>query len=123
MRHRVLFDSPHHSSHAAKVLLAAMLRRTELQQWLDFRAVVLAEERLAKGDLVCHYCGRKGLVEEVADPKDKVQLRQLATLDHIHPVAEGGARYDRRNLVVACYPCNMKKRNSMALAGEGVAEE
>jgi 5-methylcytosine-specific restriction endonuclease McrA len=47
------------------------------------------------GERHCKYCGRKLRLSE-------------ATCDHVKPLAKGG--YDkRRNLVVACAPCNYSK--------------
>lgn len=47
------------------------------------------------GERHCRYCGRKLKLAE-------------ATADHVKPLAKGG--YDkRRNLVVACAPCNQSK--------------
>ena len=31
------------------------------------------------------------------------------TVDHVVPLAEGGARYDPANLVAACRPCNTRR--------------
>jgi 5-methylcytosine-specific restriction endonuclease McrA len=109
MKHRVVPKNPHLKSFAAAVLLAKKLKKAEVKQWLEFRTAFLAQKLVSEGDLVCRYCGVKGLVSEVPVGASKAQRRRLATLDHVIPRSKGGAEMDLGNLVVACYPCNQKK--------------
>ena len=108
MRHSVLVKDPYVGSMAARVLLAVRLRRQELEDWFVFRAAFLKREKEERGVLRCHYCGREGLLEDVAEVPG-LASPMLATVDHVVPVSKGGALKDERNLVVACYPCNQRK--------------
>lgn len=58
------------------------------RQWRRVRLEVLARDGCR-----CHWCG------EYAD-----------TVDHVVPLAVGGARLDPRNLVAACGRCNFGRR-------------
>lgn len=109
----VRVKNPHPQSQAAGVLLGRRLRKKEVGQWLEFRRALLTRKQAEEGDLVCRYCGRKGLVVEVADDATKAQMRHLATLDHVIPKSQGGTDYES-NLVVACYPCNQRKADNEA---------
>jgi 5-methylcytosine-specific restriction endonuclease McrA len=61
--------------------------------------------KTAKYGLTCSICGRTGL-----DPYSKDPFRRdLATLDHIKDIKDGGAWRDPSNFQVACYQCNQKK--------------
>ena len=77
----------------------------EWQVWLDFRMKVLTTEEDVYGTLKCHYCGK----EDLHKVTEGVPRPLQATLDHVQPLARGGAKYDVDNLVVACQPCNQKK--------------
>jgi len=57
--------------------------------------------------LTCAICGRGNLVPSSKDP----YRRNLATLDHIIAIGEGGPWRDPSNFQVACYQCNQRKRN------------
>jgi 5-methylcytosine-specific restriction endonuclease McrA len=105
---QVSVNNPHPQSQAAGVLLARWLRKEEVGQWLEFRRALLTRKLAEEGDLVCRYCGRKGLAIEVPDAVTKAEMRHLATLDHVVPRSKGGTD-DESNLVVACYPCNQRK--------------
>lgn len=53
-----------------------------------------------KYDGRCHYCARKVfLFGDMTHPL-------VATQDHKHPLAKGGARKSERNIVLACMQCN-----------------
>jgi len=106
-RHNVLVDEPHDKSRASLVMLTHFYRTFEVERWLSFRLEVMTEHLEEHGDLVCYYCGKKNLQIESESRK------QLATLDHIHPRAKGGAEYDRDNLVIACAKCNEKKGDKL----------
>lgn len=112
LRQLVYVDDPHPTSRAASVLLRRQLQvqsKPSWLEWLEFRDAHLAEVKTEKGDLVCHYCGQPGLQESVGESPTKEDMRILATLDHVQALANGGAEYDKKNLVVACYPCNQLK--------------
>jgi len=49
-------------------------------------------------DAVCYYCSCGVLAADV-------------TMDHVVPIAKGG-KSTKNNLVVACKPCNNRKKNS-----------
>ena len=38
---------------------------------------------------------------------------EIATIEHVIPIAKGGLRNDRRNLALACAPCNQVRGSSM----------
>lgn len=78
--------------------------------WLNFRNRVLRQrQKLAKGNLVCHYCGNSHLVTNFKAPGVKNQFK--ATLDHVMPRSKGGGEFDESNLVVCCFKCNQKKKD------------
>ena len=93
------------------MLLKRRLKKAEVDAWLAFRAKFLAYKRAEVGDLVCHYCGRKNLVEEMPMDAPKAQLVGLATIDHVKPRSKGG-NDEYSNLVVACFPCNQRKADN-----------
>ena len=113
MRHRVRVENPHPKSLAAGVLLTRSLEVQERSHWVSFRDAFLKHQKAQQGHLECHYCGRKGLVAELPDDASRADLKRLATLDHVVPRSQGGAEFDRGNIVVACHPCNQKKGNMM----------
>ena len=98
---------------AAGVLLSRSLEEQERAQWVSFRSAFLKRVMARRGHLACHYCGRKGLVSELPDDYTRADLKRLATLDHVVPRSQGGAEYDRSNIVIACHPCNQRKGNKM----------
>jgi 5-methylcytosine-specific restriction endonuclease McrA len=108
MRQAVFVKDPHVGSLAARVLLAVRLRRQELDEWFSFRASFMRRVKKEKGSLRCHYCGKDGLVEDVAHAPG-LGSSVLATIDHVVPVSKGGPLKAVSNLVVACYPCNQRK--------------
>jgi 5-methylcytosine-specific restriction endonuclease McrA len=54
---------------------------------------------------------RDGYVCQIAGPKCK---RKATQVDHIVPLAEGGARLDPHNLRAACSACNAGRGNTRA---------
>lgn len=82
--------------------------RRAYEVWLDFRMSLLTEFE-QNDTLTCVYCGRTGLSKIT----DGVEPKYQATLDHVYPLAKGGQRYDKSNLVVACRPCNAKKADNL----------
>jgi len=79
------------------------------KRWLNFRMVLLTKWEEERGSLDCHYCNRVNLHKIT----DGVEPERQATLDHVMPRARGGAEYDESNLVVACRPCNEKKKDDL----------
>jgi 5-methylcytosine-specific restriction endonuclease McrA len=55
--------------------------------WRHVRLAVLTRDHY-----ICHWCGGRA-----------------STVDHLVPRAEGGARYDPRNLVASCGLCNSRR--------------
>lgn len=54
----------------------------------------------------CYYCG----VQTINwNPRLAVNKPTLATLDHIVPLAHGGAFSPRENCVLACFRCNNER--------------
>lgn len=107
-RPSVLISDPHPASTAALELLRRELAKQERKEWLDFR-----EKFLREHDLVCHYCGKANLKVEIEDMSSAAQRSILATIDHVIPISKGGKRLDPNNCVVACYPCNSKKKDNL----------
>jgi 5-methylcytosine-specific restriction endonuclease McrA len=111
--------NPHIKSLAAGLLLKNELMlqdvdylEDELWIWLEFRERYLKKQLALHGDLVCVYCGKPHLEIGGRTPKDLILNNKnpnLATIDHILALSEGGARYDENNLCVACKKCNGKK--------------
>lgn len=108
----VLTKVPHPQSRASLVLLRKELLRKVAyfgyQGWLRFRWELLNKWLEERGVLVCVYCNKQPLLIE-ADNKNPL----VATLDHVMPVSKGGAFWDEKNLVVACYKCNQKKKDKI----------
>ena len=61
-----------------------------------------------KGGLTCAICGRKGLLSKVPQRNNR---ENLATLDHIIRIIDGGKWNDPNNFQVACYKCNIDSNN------------
>ncbi|MBF0554411.1 MAG: HNH endonuclease [Nitrospirae bacterium] len=100
----VFVDDPALTSRAAFILLRQSLAREEgndYESWLKFRDKFLDGKKLT-----CKYCGKTDLKKESQD-----DLNILATIDHVVPLSKGGSRYDERNLLIACFPCNRKKKD------------
>lgn len=115
-RHNVRVKDPHPCSLAAGILLVRRLREVELGSWFTFRAEFLAKSK-KNGELVCHYCGKTGLQEDIEGLHSAAGLSTLATIDHVIPRSKGGAERDEKNLVVACFKCNQKKKDKIIMAG------
>lgn len=114
IRNYIYEDNPHPQSLAALLLLKRDYFRldehTVSQPWfeqLTFNTKFLEEQLEAKGDLICAYCGKKGL--KIENPEKEF----LATADHIKPKALGGDAFNNDNLAVACYACNSSKAAKM----------
>ena len=108
MKPKVLVENPHPQSMASYLLLKEYLAtKVEYSDgykgWLRFRFELLTRWLNDRGDLVCHYCGKSGL------PIDHPSQRQVATIDHVIALANGGEMFNEANLVVACRRCNSIK--------------
>ena len=112
MKHNVLTKNPPVSALAAGVLLARRLRRNEIKDWLQFREKFLKKKLEQYGELRCEYCCRGGLSVDVGENPGKERLAVLATIDHVVPLSKGGEEKDEKNLKVACYSCNQRKKDS-----------
>ena len=110
-------EDPHVKSLASAILLKMHYlflddTRDNYNVWLKFREHYLISQKLTKGDLVCHYCGKVHLEIGGRRPEDNGPNNKnpnLATIDHVVPLSKGGNKYDESNLVVACKKCNKKK--------------
>lgn len=106
---KVLVSEPVLQSRAALVLLKKNLLRKVAyfgyQGWLRFRWETL--NKWAKNNpLICFYC-KKGPLEIESDNQ-----KILATLDHVVPISQyKGSKFDLTNIVVACYSCNVNKKD------------
>ncbi len=114
VRNYIFEENPHPKSLAASLLMKRDYFRldadTQAQPWcmqLSFNTKFLEDELIAKGKLVCAFCGKPGLMIE--NPIKS----HLATADHIKPKALGGNAFSYDNLAVACYPCNSSKGAKM----------
>lgn len=88
---------------AALVLLVRGYHRFEVDEWMDFRLEYLGQFDV----LECFYCGKIDLKAETENEDE------LATVDHVVPLAKGGDKYDPENLVVACLRCNNNKKDKL----------
>lgn len=78
-------------------------RWARLQNAYDF----LYQEQSKNGYLSCHYCGKAPLrIVHWTEPQRAVIDK--ATVDHVNPLARGGADHPS-NMVVSCEPCNAAK--------------
>jgi 5-methylcytosine-specific restriction endonuclease McrA len=114
VRHYIYTDDPDPASYAAYLLLKRDYFRqdehTVSQDWymqLKFNTEFLEKQLILKGDLVCAYCGKKGL--KIENPIKEF----LATADHVKPKGLGGNAFDETNLCVACHKCNGDKAAKM----------
>ena len=81
--------------------------RREKARARELRNTQWWKRRLAKGK--CHYCGQR------------IPPRQL-TMDHVVPISRGG-RSTKANVVPACKPCNVKKRQMLPIEWDAYMEE
>jgi 5-methylcytosine-specific restriction endonuclease McrA len=114
--HNVYVSEPHIKSYTSYVLLRNYLLlkdvdyiENENRKRVEFSRQYLRKQLKINGCLTCKYCGKTNLIIEEEDMK--VPRRKMATTDHVVPVSKGGAVYDEKNVVVACYHCNSKKSN------------
>lgn len=123
--HFIYFDeNPHPQSWASRLLLKNELMYQDedfilddLATWLEFREQYLTKELKKNGDLVCKYCGKKHLEIGGRTPKDlsiNNKNKNLATIDHIVALSNGGEKYSEANMCVCCKKCNSKKGNKSA---------
>lgn len=106
-------EKPAISSMAALALLSRDLVSADKSIYTHFRMLKLRRKWMniqmqnpdEKGGLTCVLCGRQGLDPFTTD------LGQIATLDHIHTISQGGVWNDPENYQVACYHCNQVKSN------------
>ncbi len=133
--HLVHTEEPHISSFAAAVLLHRSCQRIDEDyiEDADFKFRLAAGtinkgvirrvffRRLQKqGRLFCVLCKRDDLIVRYPSRRKKkalpVKRREndpdnLATIDHIIPLCEGGLKYSTRNMMCLCNSCNNKKSN------------
>lgn len=109
-------------SRAAYVLLSEKLHAQDedflaktdsLWVWLDAREVYLKKrQEKNNGNLVCDYCGKEHLEIGGKRPQDLIKNnknKNLATIDHIHPLSDEGEKFNEENMCVSCKTCNKKK--------------
>jgi 5-methylcytosine-specific restriction endonuclease McrA len=121
-RNKVFVDNPHPQSLAHLILLIAHYEYKEQKKWLQFRYKYLKSQTKVwfkpwtwfsskPWTLTCNYCKKSNLVEDIKLTNES----HLATIDHIIPLSKGGKKFDRKNLCVACYPCNSNKKDKLIL--------
>lgn len=110
VRDYIFEDNPHPQSLAALLLMKLDYFNSDEsvcnQPWhiqLTHNIKFLEEALEERGELVCEYCGKQGLIIGSSDKT------KLATVDHIMPKALGGDAFNYLNLAVACNTCNSKK--------------
>lgn len=106
-KHNVLVFEPHVQSLAALVLLTRKLAPKPLNYkvWLKYRKWYLRDHWKKHREFRCYYCNKSNLKAQSDIPSE------LATLDHVQPLAKGGTRFHSSNIVIACSPCNNKKKD------------
>lgn len=91
----------------------------DLFDWLDAREIFLIRrQKENNGNLQCDYCGRKHLDiggKEMADLAANNKNPNLATVDHIDPLANEGEKFNENNMAVACKKCNRTKSDKSLL--------
>jgi 5-methylcytosine-specific restriction endonuclease McrA len=137
--HALYVREPHASSFAAAIMLQEHYRAQD-EDYLEDREHkekfaagkmnkgVLRRvffRRLAKqGRLFCVLCGRDDLLVRYPprrnNPRKGTKHRaptpdNLATIDHIVPLAEGGLKYSLRNYMCLCNKCNERKGSRSVL--------
>ena len=86
-------------------------------EWLKFRHNYLNKKKKFNGGiLTCAYCGKTHL--DIGEPGNSFESkvanrinRNLATIDHITAKSNGGGKYNEKNMLVSCAPCNVRKRS------------
>jgi len=92
-------ETPHLKSRAAYIMLRNQLGFQTINEWLEFRHWYLT----CHDELTCRECNKTDL------KIDTDNLKELATIDHIKPLAAGGERYALSNLQILCHKCNNTK--------------
>lgn len=118
-QHIIFSTAPHIQSLAAGLLLRNELMlqdvnylNSDFLSWLEFREQYLKKQLELHGALICAYCGKPHLEIGGRTPKDLFLNNKnpnLATIDHITALANGGEKYNEKNLCVSCKKCNRKK--------------
>lgn len=110
-KHLIHPNSPHPQSWASLLLLIKGYKRgagSDGFTWKKYRKWFFRQHVKQHGKLICHYCGKKGLMHD-AKVHTKEEYKKLATVDHVVPLSKGGERYKSSNLVVSCWTCNQRK--------------
>ena len=68
----------------------------------------------SEGKLICVYCQEPLKIYQIEErarySKDKYQVpKDMATIEHLVPVADGGLKYVESNWACACSKCNNKR--------------
>ena len=111
--HVIHIESPHPCSLASLVMLNKKYYGLDKSIFSKCRMFNIRRKWMNKlvadnpNGLTCAICGKSGLSPH-ANNKDP-HHRNLATLDHIIAIKDGGSWKDMSNFQVACYPCNMAK--------------
>lgn len=88
--------------------------RKKRDQWeqLKFNSEFLKESLEKNGELHCEYCGKDNLT--IYEWCEKVNFNDVATVDHFYPKSRyENLKKDKNNLIVSCYGCNNKKKDSV----------
>jgi len=103
--HTICVPRPHISSYAAYILLYKYYAKQEKRARVAFKKRLI-KERCNGGDIKCTYCGKK-MILKVNNKNDNIN--HLLTLDHRIPKSVTGRYGDPRNILFACYKCNLAK--------------
>jgi 5-methylcytosine-specific restriction endonuclease McrA len=113
----IFTENPHPNSYAGYILLRNSFfyrseRFDEMNKWLDFRHEYLTKKLREQGNLICHYCKKPNL--EIGNRESFMLYKNsnnknIATIDHIEAIGNGGDKYDENNMVISCKKCNTKK--------------
>lgn len=111
--HKVFVIDPVISSMASLALLCRSYLALDKTIFTEKRMTVIRNSWLkekmktpdAKGGLTCTMCGRQGL------KLSSHNRNELATIDHIIELQDGGDWRDPGNFRIACYPCNSGRNN------------
>ncbi len=105
-----IYGSPAVGSYASHLLLKEFYRKHDIDSWrrqVVFNIVFLRKWKHKYGSLICCFCGKEDLI--ISTPTINNNSKNMATVDHFVPKAEGIDPRDLGNLIVSCLKCNGKK--------------
>tara|TARA_R110000822_G_scaffold28023_2_gene83220 strand:+ start:1549 stop:1908 length:360 start_codon:yes stop_codon:yes gene_type:complete len=88
--------------------------KKNIEKWgqLKFNIDFLKKMKKENTTLHCEYCGKKDL--KVYDWCQKVNIKNVATVDHFYPKSKYGyLKQVEGNFIISCYKCNNKKDDKL----------